>query len=62
MHPGRANRKAAARATARTINPAETIARPAGSGVLFRVAIDSFSWEDKGGFTLGEFAIAGRGA
>jgi hypothetical protein len=62
MHVGRAAREAAAGATAGTTDLAQAIARSAGGSVLFRGAIESSSWEDEGGFTLGEFTIAGEGA
>jgi len=53
---GRAHREAV------EADVAAAVAERSGGIVLFRGAIESSSWEDEGGFTLGEFTIAGEGA
>jgi len=40
---------------------AEAVARQGAGVVVFRGAISECSWEDKDGFTLGEFTVAGDG-
>jgi len=40
---------------------AEAVARQGGGAVIFRGPVSQCSWEDKDGFTLGEFTVAGEG-
>jgi hypothetical protein len=42
-------------------DPAEAVANQGSGVVVFRGAISEFSWEDKDGFTLGEFTVTGEG-